>query len=361
MNKFLINEKTFSSRSFAAGEEAFRFHKSLENYFPTPAQNLNELASDLNVGSLFVKDESQRFGMNAFKILGASFAIHKYIKDNPHTEIFCAATDGNHGRAVARSAKLSNKKAVVFVPRHTVEDRIQNIKNENAEVVIVDGDYDEAANQAIQFAKENNAALIQDSSWLGYEDIPADIMNGCLTMMFELDEQINLEEIDFVFLQCGVGTWAASAVLFFMNRINKRSPKFIVVEPTEADCMLESVKQKRIVKTKGSQKTIMAGLNCGTPATIAFEILRSRADLFLAIDDEFVIDAMRRFYFGKKKIISGESGAAGLAALIALQTDASLSQAKNFLSMNGKSKILIFNTEGDTDKINFQKIINEKI
>lgn len=361
MNKFLINEKTFSSRRFSTGDEAFRFHKSLENYSPTPTRNLNELAAELNVGSLFVKDESRRFGMNAFKILGASFAIHKYLNDNLDAEMFCTATDGNHGRAVARSAKLHNKKAVVFMPRHTVEERIQNIKNENAEVVIADGDYDLATERAKMFAKENNAALIQDSSWEGYEKIPADIMTGYQTMMFELEEQINLDEIDIVFLQCGVGTWAASVVNYFLNRKNNRAPKFIIVEPAEADCMLESVKQKRIAKTSGDQKTIMAGLNCGTPATTAFEILQASADLFLAVDDEFVIDAMRKFYFGKEKIISGESGAAGLAALIALQTDASLSQAKNFLLMNGESKILLFNTEGDTDKNNFQKIINEKI
>lgn len=359
MNKFFINEKTFSSRQFSISDEAFSFHKSLKNYSPTPVYNSKNLAAELNVGSLFVKDESQRFGMNAFKILGASFAIHKYLKENSDTEIFCTATDGNHGRAVARSAKQHNKKAVVFMPRHTVEERIQNIKNENAEVVIVDGDYDEATEQAKRFAKEKNAALIQDSSWNGYEDIPINIMNGYTTMMFELEAQIELNEIDFVFLQCGVGTWAAAAILFFLNRKNKPVPKFIVVEPNEADCMLESVKQKRIAKTTGSQNTTMAGLNCGTPAAIAFEILQMHADLFLAIDDEFVIDAMKNIYRDENKIVSGESGAAGLAALIALQTDASLLQAKKLLSMNSNSKVLLFNTEGDTDKINFQKIINE--
>lgn len=358
MNKFFINEKIFSSIQTKQSEEAFSFHQSLENYSPTPLVKSNNLAREFNVDSIFIKDESQRFGMNAFKILGASYAIHKHLKEFPDTKIFCTATDGNHGRAVARSAKMNGKKAMIFMPEHTAKERIANIKKEDAEVIVVEGDYDCATEEAKTFAAKNSAALIQDSSWYGYEKIPRDIMLGYSTMMFELEEQIDLDKIDFVFLQCGVGTWAASVVLFFLNRKNSNT-KFIIVEPREADCMLESVKQNSISKTKGTQKTIMAGLNCGTPALTAFEILRKHAHLFLTIEDDFTKLAMKKYY--SEKIISGESGAAGLAALIALQTDTLFREAKDLLSLKQSSRILLFNTEGDTDKYNFRKIMNEKI
>lgn len=359
MSKFLINSNASRNVDFTVDDNALNFHKGLKEYSSTPVKYLESISKELSIGSVIVKDESHRFGMNAFKILGASYAIHKYLKENPEARTFCTATDGNHGRAVARSARWFGKKAVIFMPQHTVEERVFNIQSEGAKVILVSGDYDLATKEAIIFSNEEDAVLIQDSSWEGYEKITRDIMSGYLTMMFELEDQIDLNKIEVVFLQCGVGTWAAAVVLYFLQRNKNRNTKFVIVEPQEADCMLESVKQKRVDKSKGSQKTIMAGLNCGTPALEAFKILKEHANIFLAINDDFVCDAMRKLY--SDKITSGESGAAGLAALLAVQTDPSLLEVKRFLSLNEDSNVLLFNTEGDTDKQNFRKIINEQI
>jgi diaminopropionate ammonia-lyase len=339
------------------------FHKTLPHYQPTPLIELPGLAEKLGVKEIYIKDEAKRFGLNAFKSLGASFAINEFLKNNKGEFTFSTATDGNHGRAVAWASKMFNQEAVVFVPSHTAEARINNIRNESAEVIVVNGDYDKTVEEAKEQSKKNNWILVQDSSWEGYTDSPLNIMKGYLTMFFELEEQLhnsNDPGIDLIFLQAGVGSWAASAAIYYCSMFGNKSPKLILVEPFEADCVLESVKKNRLTASTKSQRTIMAGLNCGTPSLIAFDILKHGIDLFISIPDKYSEEAMKQFYFPENndvQIISGESGAAGLAGLLALLFEPDFKNVKARIGLNKDSGVLIFNTEGDTDPVNFSKII----
>jgi len=253
--------------------ELLNFHKSLPNYNPTKLVNLDNLSKQLNLKNIYIKDESSRFGIKAFKGLGASYALHKIIeKNNDPSLTFCTATDGNHGKSLAWAAKHFNRKCVVYVPKETVQARITRIADEGAIVKKINNDYDETVNQISFDAKKNKWVLIQDTAFEGYTEVPKLIMTGYLTILYELEEQFkNKQQPDFVFLSAGVGTWAAIAILYFVKTFNEKRPKFICVEPVTADCVLESMKQGKLSKSKGNGNTIMAGLNCGTPSTIVSE------------------------------------------------------------------------------------------
>ena len=343
--------------------EVINFHRSFPGYMPTPVYSLAGAAKTIGISKLFVKDEAERLGLKAFKVLGASYAMSKLAGPNDNVT-FCTATDGNHGRAVAWAAAKMGKQAKIFVPRDTVEARISYIEREGAEVFVIDGDYDLTVKIARQQAEKNNWVLVQDSSWEGYTEIPKNIMAGYTTILKELEDGINTPgkpAVDIVVLQSGVGSWAASAVWYYYNRYNNNRPKIINVEPSEADCCLESMIQGKPSTTFGSQKTMMAGLNCGTPSHLAMDILKKGVDLFMTIPDRYSGHGMREFYFtdeDEPQIISGESGAAGIGGLIALAKEPAFAEAKEFIGLNAKSRVLVFNTEGNTDPVNFEHIIH---
>jgi diaminopropionate ammonia-lyase len=283
---FLLDRKF--NRVFK-NEDPLAYHSKLRRYEPTPLISLSRLAKSMGIKELYIKDESRRFRQNTFKTLGASFAIHKYLEANPGKHIFCTATDGNHGRSVAWAAKMNKQKAVIFVPVDTAVSRIKNIKKQRGNVIVVDGDYDATVAKARDEAERNGYILMQDTSWEGYTEIPTLITAGYKTMMMEMDELLHTPGeplIDFVFLQSGVGTWASSVVAYYRNRYPKKMPRIIAVEPIESDSLLESVRQDGVSKTKGSQQTLMSGLNCGTPSDLAWKILKEGVDLFLAIPDD---------------------------------------------------------------------------
>jgi diaminopropionate ammonia-lyase len=343
------------------------YHSSIRNYKPTPLISLSRLAKNLNVRELYLKDESTRFRQSTFKTLGASYAIYRYLESSPGKHIFCTATDGNHGRSVAWAARRHKQKAVIYVPEHTARARIRNIKKQGARVVIVKGNYDATVHRAREDAEKNGYVLIQDTSWDGYTEIPSIIASGYKTMLQEMDVLLHSRSdpgIDFVFLQCGVGTWASSVVAYYRNRYPGCMPKFIIVEPLESDSMLESCRSQALTTTKGTQQTIMAGLNCGTASLQAWEILNAGADLFLAIPDDYAVKAMQYLYFPFKndpQIFAGESGAAGLGGLLALISDKSLEEVKEKIGLNERSRVLVFNTEGVTDPDNFEELISREI
>ncbi len=348
-------------------EDPLAYHSKIRNYEPTPLISLSKLAKSLGIKELYLKDESARFRQNTFKILGASFAIYKYLEASPGQYTFCTATDGNHGRSVAWAAKRHKQKAVIYVPEHTAEARIKNIKKQRARVVVVEGDYDATVLKARNDAEEFGYVLIQDNSWKGYTEIPTIITSGYKTMMQELEELLHSKGdpgIDFVFLQSGVGTWASSVIAYYRNKYPRCMPRFITVEPLESDSLLESCRQQTLSKTKGTQQTLMAGLNCGTASLLAWNILKSSVDLFLAIPDDYAIKAMQNLYFPFKndtQIFAGESGAAGLAGLLALSSDPSLEKVKEALGLNEKSRVLVFNTEGVTDPDSFEELISREV
>ncbi len=357
---FLLDRKF--NRVFK-NEDPLAYHSKLRRYESTPLILLPRLAKSMGIKELYIKDESRRFRQNTFKTLGASFAIHKYLDANPGKHIFCTATDGNHGRSVAWAAKMNKQKAVIFVPADTAISRIKNIKKQRGKVIVVDGDYDAAVARARDEAEGIGYVLMQDISWEDYTEIPTFITTGYKTMMMELEELIHAPReplIDFVFLQCGVGTWASSVVAYYRNRYPKNMPMIVAVEPLNSDSLLESIRQERVSKTKGSQQTLMSGLNCGTPSPLAWKILKDGVDLFLAIPDDYAIKAMQNLYFpfrNDTQIFAGESGAAGLGGLTALAYEESLEEVKKKIGLNRQSRVLIFNTEGVTDPDNFEELI----
>jgi len=348
-------------------EEALGFHRSLPGYRATPLLSLPALARDLGLGALWIKDEGQRFGLGAFKALGASWAIHRWMREHvagaPAT--FATATDGNHGRAVAWTARTLGQKAVVFVPRQTAPARIAAIRGEGAEVVVVDGSYDDAVRRAAAESAERGWQVISDTAYPGYTEIPRFIMDGYETLFAEAAAQLGAagaRQPTAVLLQAGVGGLAGAGVAFYSRRPGAPRPRIASVEPTDADCLLESITSPagEVRQGRGSQRSIMAGLNCGIPSLAAWPLLRAGLDLFLAVDDGYAEEAMRRLASGRggdPRLVAGESGAAGLAGLLALCGEAALAQACAALGLGPGSRVLLVNTEGATDPEGYRRIV----
>ena len=339
-----------------------KFHKSIGNK-STPLVDLPSLANDLGVQSVFIKDDSQRLGLNAFKGLGASYAMHKQLEKNPNIEVFCTATDGNHGKAVAWMARKLSKKAVIYMPKGTVSDRVKAIEKEGAKVIVIDGGYDDAVKKAYDkvesFTDTNSWCLVQDTAWAGYEEIPTDIMRGYLTQAHEITEQINQNDINIIFLQSGVGSWAASIIMYMLT-FWKTPPLFISVEPHSANCLFRSIQSAKRVSVKSDETTSMAGLDCGTVSTEAWKILKHGIYGALSISDTLMEDAIRVFANPLQndiQIISGESGASPLAGLIGLLKSTEHDDFIRAIKLNNKSNILLINTEGDTDSVNYERIL----
>lgn len=347
-------------------DDTLAFHSSLPGYKPTPLVHLPNLSKKYNIGNIYIKDESFRFGLNAFKGLGASYAIHQILKNKPQIETFCTATDGNHGRAVAWSAKFFNRKAIVFVPKDTTNQRIDAIEKEGAIVEQVDGNYDKTCAYAKEISIKNGWELVQDTAWENYEEIPAYIMGGYLTLFQEMEDNlhpVSNPKIDLIFLQAGVGSFAGTGIRYYLERYGENRPKIIIVEPTEADAILASFKKGKITTSLGNSETIMAGLNCGTPSLGAWDLLKNGSDVSIRIDDKYSREAIRELYFSKgsdTKIISGESGAGGVAGFIAIMTEKECKPIKEELNINETTNILFISTEGATDIDMFNRIINEE-
>lgn len=343
--------------------DAMEYHKSLRVYKPTPLISLPNLARKYNVGNIYIKDEAHRFGLNAFKSLGASYAVHKTLQQKPGIETFCTATDGNHGRAVAWAAKIAGKKSVVFVPGYTAVSRIKAIENEGAKVIETSGNYDEACTLAEATSLKEGWQLVQDTAWENYEEIPSYVMAGYLTQFKELENSLHTlpsPQIDIVFLQAGVGSFAGAAIWYYLNRYGKNRPKIVIVEPAEADGILSSFKAGKRVNPDCTFKTIMAGLNCGLPSLNAWDIIKNGADVSIKIKDELAEQAIRELYYpneNDESITAGESGVGGLAGFIAMMATNEMQVLRDHLSISSTTNVLFYNTEGATDPENFKRII----
>jgi len=358
-----------------------KFHQSIPGYSPTPLIKLPELAKKLDVSELLIKDESQRFDLNAFKVLGASYAMAKFIKDELGLDdaeltfdsisskadsfrhlTFVTATDGNHGRAVAWSAKKFGCNAVVYMPKGSSKARLKAIQDYGAEASIIEGNYDETVLFADRMAKENEWILLQDTSWQGYEIIPAYIMQGYFMLLIEALEQAKGIWPTHVFLQAGVGSLAASLLAFLCSFVQKIKPVFTLVEPVGAPCFFNSIQagDGKPHRIHGDLKTIMAGLACGKPSQIGWEILKNGTDAFIICSDEIARRGMR--ILGNpsgddKHVISGESGAVTLGLVYELLSNARYDDIKDNLHLKSDSKILLFSTEGDTDPEHYRKVV----
>ncbi|MBI4013097.1 MAG: diaminopropionate ammonia-lyase [Candidatus Rokubacteria bacterium] len=340
------------------------FHRSLPGYAPTPLVALPGLAAELGLGEVWLKDESRRFGLGAFKALGGSYAIHRlFARSRPST--VATATAGNHGRGVAWAGRLLGLRAVIFVPGHTVPARIEALRREGAEVVVVDGSYDDALSRAAEESAAHGWQVVSDTAYPGYTEIPRWILTAYTTLFAEAAAELAARgagEPDLVFLQAGVGGLAWAGTFFYVRRAGRRRPRLVAVEPLEADGLLESIASPggEMRTTRGRLRTIMAGLNAGTPSSVAWPLLRAAMDAFLAVDDGYAEEAMRRLHAGGEKdprVVAGESGAAGLAGLLALCREPLLAATRQELGVGPGARVLLVASEGATDPASYRRIV----
>lgn len=360
-----------------------KFHQTLPNYEPTPLARLDKLAGCLGVASIRVKDESYRCGLNAFKVLGASYALSAYLfdrfaldpvdvsfamlksgrfKDSISNLTCITATDGNHGRAVAWVARELGCRAVIHMPKGTTAARLEGIRQLGAEAGIIDGNYDDAVELAAEQAHKNNWLLLQDTVSPGYEETPVRVMQGYLTMFEEAFEQFGGRLPTHVFIQCGVGSLAGSLQAYLVQKFGPRRPLLTIVEPTLAACYYQSITAPDGLprRIQGDLATIMAGLACGEPSSLSWPILRNFADAFTACPDEVTELGMRMLgnpLAGDERVISGESGAVTLGLLARLLQEPELSPLKQALNLRPDSRVLLFSTEGDTDPDMYRRIV----
>ncbi|HZW82032.1 MAG TPA: diaminopropionate ammonia-lyase [Candidatus Deferrimicrobium sp.] len=378
-----VNINCFGKEEIA---KAKHFHMSFPGYSPTPLRNLKSLAEALGVAGIYVKDESYRFGLNAFKALGGSYAIARYLAKQLETDIeelpfpvltsdavkqklgditFATTTDGNHGRGVAWTAKQLRQKAIVYMPKGSSQARLENIQAEGAEASITNLNYDDAVRMTAAKAVKHGWVVVQDTAWEGYEEIPAWIMQGYGTMAAEVVEQlqqIGVEKPTHVFTQAGVGALAGAVEGYFTSLFKENRPKMVVVEADKADCLFKSVKandgKPRVVG--GDMTTIMAGLACGEPNIISWKILRDYCEMFVSCPDWIAAKGMRILgspLSSDARVVSGESGAVTTGLLSALLLDEDLKEAKDSLGLDQNSHVLLFNTEGDTDPASYRSIV----
>jgi diaminopropionate ammonia-lyase len=362
----------------APTREPLAFHRRLPDYAPTPLVDARDLAAAFGLGRVWVKDESRRMSLPAFKILGASWATYRALArrlgdalapwgtlDELVTQLaplrpltLITATDGNHGRAVAHVASLFGLQARIFVPAGTAEARIRGIESEGATVVVVDGTYDDAVARAAAEA-DDRRLVISDTSWPGYEEIPRWVAEGYSTIFWEVDDHLAArgEEIpDLVLVQIGVGALAAAVVRHYRRPTAALGrPRIVGVEPTRAACALASCEAGRIVSIPGPHDSIMAGLNCGTPSPAALPWLTRGIDLFVAVEDERARQAVREL--ARVGVVAGETGAAGLAGLAELVTGDTGAVARAALTLDDTTRVLILCTEGATDPTAYQRIV----
>ena len=365
-----------------------RFHQSFPEYSVTPLVELKSLAEELGVSNIFVKDESYRFGLNAFKVLGGSYAIAREIGIRmgiseeeltlarllqPDVQArlgqlrFVTATDGNHGRGVAWTAKRLGHRAVVFMPKGTAAERLENILRLGAEASITDCNYDDSVRLARQYAAEHEGIVVQDTSWEGYHNVPLHIMQGYTTMGAEIVEQLAAcggQRPTHVFLQAGVGAMAGAMAGFIADYYKEARPVITIVEPTKADCLYRTAlaNDGKLHIVDGALDSIMAGLCCGEPCSIGWQQLAAYADNFVAMPDKAAALGMRVLGnpVGKDAaVVSGESGAAGLGLAVAALRERDLAQLKGSLQLDAESVILCISTEGATDVANYRRIMWE--
>ena len=349
------------------GDDVARFHQRLPGYHHTDLHDIPSIAKRVGVGQVLVKDESRRLELPSFKMLGASWASFTALAD--HTGIdredwttldelaeklrpfgpltLAAATDGNHGRAIARIAALLGLGAVIYVPHDMAPARIDAIKSEGAEMIVVDGYYDDAIAMSAAAASEKTL-VISDTSWEGYEDIPGKVIEGYATIFDEVDAQIDADPTH-VFTPMGVGALGAATVAHFHDADPR--PKIIGVEPLEAACVQEALEVGEVITIESQFRTSMVGLNCGTASQIAYPALAAGLDWTVAISDRWSDEAMR--LYADNGLVSGESGAACLGGLLAI-TD---SDASKTVGLDGSSIVLLIITESATDPDNYIRVV----
>ncbi len=370
----LVNRNPlFDGRNWpAVPPEVMAFHRRLPAYAPTLVIDAPRLADSLGVGRVLVKAETQRMGLPSFKILGASWASYRAICEHiggeppPWANInelaaslahlrpmtLAAATDGNHGRAVAFMARLLGFDAHILVPDGTSEARIAAIEGESATVTVVDGTYDDAIEQSAEMAGDR-CLVVSDTSWPGYETIPANVAEGYTTIFAEVDDALAANGIgqpDLVAVPVGVGAFMAAAVTHY--RSGQHRPVLVSVEPDDANCVQMSTINGEITETPGPHRSIMVGLNCGVPSPLAWPMMASGVEWCVSVDSDAAGRAMADL--ADAQVVAGETGSASLAGVRALLAD---EQGRAALEDPASATVLVMVTEGATDPPNYERIV----
>ncbi len=391
MNAFSPNFLAHASGSPAPGDAAQRVISPADveaawseitrwdGYAPTPLLSLTALADEVDVGAIHYKDEGPRFGLGSFKALGGAYAaqrllqqqIHQRTGQNPSLFSIAAgqcrsecaevtlvsATDGNHGRSLAWGCQRFGAPCRIYVHAEVSDARINAMRNFGADVIRIDGDYDASVAMARDEAEANDWFVVSDTSWPGYVNPPRDVMAGYGVMAREIFDDVSAPPTH-VFLQGGVGGFAGAIAAVLRQHWGDRTPRVIIVEPDRAACLFESARAGRLTSVAISEETIMAGLSCGEPSPLAWDILQQEASDFLTVPDSMVPAAMRllaRPLGSDPEIEAGESAVAGVAALIAARESEDLS-AK--LGLDSSSRVLLFGTEGITDPDIYARIMD---
>ncbi len=352
---------------------------SWPGYHATPLRSLPGLAAAAGVAAIHYKDEASRFGLGSFKALGGAYAVARLLCRELETRLgrpvspalllldpalrqACAditvtcATDGNHGRSVAWGAQMMGCRCVIYIHASVSEGRKHAIEHYGADVVRTAGNYDDSVQQADRDARRKGWFVISDTSYPGYMDIPRDVMQGYQLMVHEAVVALDRWPTH-VFVQAGVGGFAAAVCAYFWERSATHRPVLVVVEPERADCLMQSAKAGELVAVKGDLDTLMAGLACGEVSLLAWEILQTGADAFCTIGDAAAVEVMRLLASptaGDPAIVAGESAVAGLAAALLILQQA---QARDALGLSADSRLLFFGSEGDTDPALYEKLV----
>lgn len=345
-------------------------------YQASPLYRLESLADEINVREIFYKDESQRFKLKSFKALGGAYAVARQLQarifeatgETARIEdlltdsydsitrdiVISCATDGNHGRSVAWGCQMFGCRCIVYIHRDVSEGRKQAMEALGAEVIRITGNYDDSIKQADRDARAHGRIIVSDTSYPGYTDIPRDVALGYTVMLAEAVEQMRDIIPTHVFIQGGVGGLAAAVCAYFWELWGDQRPRFIVVEPEQANCLQQSAAAGHPVTVEGDLDTLMAGLACGEVSLLAWEILKSGANDFMTLSEDAIAPCMRLLAQGDPEIEAGESAVAGIAALIAAREDEAMS---NTLGLDASSRVFIIGTEGATDPELYQQLV----
>ncbi len=362
--------------------EARHFHRTLNGYRPTPLYAMNHFAQTLGVSQVLVKDESQRFSLNAFKMLGGTWAIARLLCQKLNLDIqrfsfekfrrqgippmtFATTTDGNHGRGVAWAARELGQHAVIYMPKGSSPFRVKHITDLGAECIVTDMNYDDTVRLTMRMAAERGWEVVQDTAWEGYTDVPTWIMQGYATLADEAAEQMESmlnAPPTHLLLQAGVGAMAGGVLGYFADRYGADRLHTIVVEPDRADCLYRSALQGDIVNVSGDMNTIMAGLACGEPNPLGWPLLRDNVRQFISCEDRVAALGMRVLgnpLEGDPQIVSGESGAVTVGLLAAVMHHPQRAALMKQLNLTPESRILAISTEGDTDPQHYREVVWE--
>jgi len=334
--------------------DALKVISSWKNYKPTPLLKLNKLSNKLNLKNIFYKDESKRFHLKSFKALGGAYAVEKIIRGNKNITI-STATAGNHGRSVAWGSQKLGLNCKIFVSEYVSESRTEEMMKLGAEIIRVKGNYEKSLEECISQSKKNGWEIVQDVAWENYENVPKLTMAGYSIMINEITTQTD-EYITHVFLQAGVGGMASGAIAGIAKYF-KKIPKIIIVEPENADCVLQSIEGGELKKINIIKESIMGGMSCGEVSLVPWRILKNSVNYCSSVSDDYVartVAMLKNNYFCDENIIGGECSTPGIISLICLSENENI---RNQIGLSVNSNILVIGCEGDADELLYSKLL----